>query len=40
MPPLVEIRDRTLAKLKMGKQSASGKAIEMFIKELQAYWLK
>ncbi|MCC5625707.1 hypothetical protein [Nostoc sp. CHAB 5715] len=28
------IRDRTLAKLKMGRQSPAGKAIQAFIKEL------
>lgn len=28
-------RDRALAKLKMGKQSTAGKAIEAFIKELK-----
>jgi hypothetical protein len=28
------MRERTLNKLKMGRQSAAGKAIEAFIKEL------
>lgn len=35
IPPDYEaIRDRTLSKLKMGRQSAAGKAIDAFIKEL------
>jgi hypothetical protein len=29
------VRDRTLAKLKVGKQSVAGKAITTFIRELQ-----
>lgn len=29
------IRDRTLAKLKVGKQSVAGKAIDAFIRELK-----
>ncbi len=33
-PDIDSIRDRTLAKLKMGRQSAAGKAIDAFIKEL------
>ncbi len=35
-PDYSKIRDRTLNKLKMGRQSASGKAIDAFIKELKA----
>lgn len=31
---LILVRDRVLAKLKMGKQSTAGKAIDAFIKEL------
>jgi hypothetical protein len=34
-PDIDSIRDRTLAKLKMGRQSAAGKAIDAFIKELR-----
>ncbi|HYX16838.1 MAG TPA: hypothetical protein VE944_21305 [Nostoc sp.] len=34
-PDYEATRDRALAKLKMGKQSTSGKAIEAFIKELK-----
>lgn len=34
-PDYEATRDRTLAKLKMGKQSAVGKAIDAFIKELR-----
>lgn len=34
-PDYQAIRDRTLGKLKMGRQSAAGKAIEAFIKELE-----
>ena len=30
------IRDRTLKKLKMGRQSAAGKAIDTFIKEVRS----
>ncbi|WP_375513785.1 hypothetical protein [uncultured Nostoc sp.] len=33
-PDYEAARDRTLAKLKMGRQSSAGKAIEAFIKEL------
>lgn len=33
-PDYEATRDRVLAKLKMGRQSAAGKAIEAFIKEL------
>jgi hypothetical protein len=33
-PDIDSIRDRTLAKLKMGRQSPAGKAIQAFIKEL------
>lgn len=33
-PDYEAIRDRTLNKLKVGKQSTAGKAIEAFIKEL------
>jgi hypothetical protein len=32
---LDELRDRVLAKLKVGRQSAAGKAIDAFIKELK-----
>lgn len=35
MPRLAEIKDRTLNKLKMGRQSAAGKAIDAFIRELK-----
>ncbi|MBW4672819.1 MAG: hypothetical protein KME52_01900 [Desmonostoc geniculatum HA4340-LM1] len=35
-PDYEAIRDRTLAKLKMGRQSPPGKAIQAFIKELKA----
>lgn len=34
MPRLAEIKDRTLNKLKVGRQSAVGKGIDAFIKEL------
>jgi very-short-patch-repair endonuclease len=34
-PDYEAIRDRTLAKLKMGRQSPTGKAIQAFIKELK-----
>ncbi|MBH8575816.1 hypothetical protein I8752_23005 [Nostocaceae cyanobacterium CENA369] len=34
-PDYLSIRDRVLAKLKVGRQSAGGKAIEAFIKELR-----
>lgn len=34
-PDYEAIRDRTLNKLKVGKQSTAGKAIEYFIKELK-----
>lgn len=34
-PDYEATRDRTLTKLKMGRQSAAGKAIDTFIKELQ-----
>lgn len=34
-PDYEAIRDRTLNKLKLGKQSTAGKAIEAFIKELK-----
>ena len=34
-PDYQAVRDRTLNKLKMGRQSASGKAIDAFIKELK-----
>lgn len=34
-PDIDSIRDRTLNKLKMGRQSISGKAIDAFIKEIQ-----
>ncbi|MDZ8239308.1 MAG: hypothetical protein RMZ69_19515 [Nostoc sp. ChiQUE01a] len=34
-PDYLYFRDRVLGKLKVGRQSASGKAIEAFIKELQ-----
>lgn len=34
-PDIDSIRDRTLAKLKMGRQSAQGKGIDAFIKELR-----
>ncbi|MEH1975229.1 MAG: hypothetical protein V7L02_18850 [Nostoc sp.] len=34
-PDYEAIRDRALSKLKMGKQSTAGKAIEAFIKELK-----
>jgi hypothetical protein len=34
-PDYEATRDRTLDKLKMGKQSTAGKAIEAFIKELK-----
>lgn len=34
-PDYEATRDRTLDKLRMGRQSAAGKAIEAFIKELQ-----
>lgn len=33
-PDYEAARDRTLAKLKMGRQSPAGKAIQTFIKEL------
>lgn len=33
-PDIDSIRDRTLAKLKVGSQSTAGKAIQAFIKEL------
>lgn len=33
-PDYEAVRDRTLAKLKMGRQSPAGKAIQAFIKEL------
>jgi hypothetical protein len=33
---LMVVRDRVLAKLKVGRQSTQGKAIEAFIKELRA----
>ena len=32
---LEEVRDRILNKLKVGRQSSAGKAIDAFIKELQ-----
>lgn len=34
-PDYEAIRDRTLNKLKLGKQSTAGKAIDAFIKELK-----
>jgi len=34
-PDYEAIRDRTLNKLKLGRQSTGGKAIDAFIKELQ-----
>ena len=34
-PDYQAVRDHVLNKLKMGKQSASGKTIDAFIKELQ-----
>lgn len=34
-PDIDSIRDRTLNKLKVGKQSTQGKAIDAFIKELK-----
>jgi hypothetical protein len=34
-PDIDSIRDRTLTKLKMGRQSPAGKAIQAFIRELQ-----
>ncbi|WP_375468108.1 hypothetical protein [uncultured Nostoc sp.] len=33
-PDYEATRDRTLAKLKMGRQSSAGKAIDAFVKEL------
>ena len=36
-PDMNSTRDRVLAKLKMGKQSTAGKAIEAFIRELQKF---
>jgi hypothetical protein len=35
VPDYEATRDRTLTKLKMGRQSAPGKAIDAFIRELQ-----
>ncbi|RCJ41077.1 hypothetical protein A6769_38955 [Nostoc punctiforme NIES-2108] len=34
-PDYEAVRDRTLAKLRMGRQSPTGKAIQAFIKELK-----
>lgn len=35
LPDYQQLRERTLNKLKMGRQSAAGKAIDAFIKELE-----
>ena len=37
-PDYEAVRDRALAKLKMGRQSPAGKAIQAFIKELTRKW--
>ncbi|MBO3463019.1 hypothetical protein G7B40_041070 [Aetokthonos hydrillicola Thurmond2011] len=35
MPRLAELRERVLQKLKVGRQSAVGKGIDLFIKHLE-----